>query len=139
MPRRRSVSQAARAPQPGVREGGASVAAGRQARGELVTSDGAPAFRGTEEERRFSAVLGIIAAVNVPIVIFSIKLLDNTQQLHPEVVAKQGLRDISFVYTLVSANVFLIVAAFWFMMVQLRRLLIAQSVTDLRRIFHSRS
>ena len=90
-------------------------------------------------KRNLAAALGIISAVNVPIVIFSIKLLDNTQQLHPEVVAKQGLRDISFVYTLVSANVFLIVAAFWFMMVQLRRLLIAQSVTDLRRIFHSRS
>ena len=62
VPRRRSVSQAARAPQPGVREGGASVAAGRQARGELVTSDGAPAFRGTEEERRFSSRLSDAAA-----------------------------------------------------------------------------
>lgn len=62
-------------------------------------------FRQREEERRFSAVLGIIAAVNVPIVIFSIKLLSHREQLHPEVVGNQGLSDSRYVYGYISGCV----------------------------------
>ncbi len=47
-----------------------------------------------------AAVLGIISAVNVPIVIYSIKLLPNIAQLHPQVVEKQGLKDPLFVSTM---------------------------------------
>ncbi|MCO6429433.1 MAG: cytochrome c biogenesis protein CcsA [Deltaproteobacteria bacterium] len=39
------------------------------------------------------AVLGILGAINVPIVVYSIKLLPHMVQLHPEVVERQGLKD----------------------------------------------
>ena len=72
-------------------------------------------FRQREEERRFSAVLGIIAAVNVPIVIFSIKLLSHREQLHPEVVGNQGLSDPRYVYGYISGciAVLLLSALVW--------------------------
>src|SRR5690606_1916510 len=57
------------------------------------------ASSGMHERASYSAVIGILAALNVPIVIFSIKLLDHSEQLHPEVVADQGLGDARYVYT----------------------------------------
>ncbi|HMO01569.1 MAG TPA: cytochrome c biogenesis protein [Oligoflexia bacterium] len=47
-----------------------------------------------------SAVLGIVAAMMIPIVIYSIKLFPNLIQLHPIVVEKGGLRDQRFIYAL---------------------------------------
>lgn len=44
--------------------------------------------------RSHASVLGIIGALSVPIVIYSIKLLPQTQQLHPVIVEKQGLAPI---------------------------------------------
>ena len=67
----------------------------------------------SSQRRNFAAVLGILAAVNVPIVIFSIKLLDQAQQLHPEVVAQQGLRDESFVVALVICIAAMLAASLW--------------------------
>lgn len=43
-----------------------------------------------------SAVLAIIAAVLVPIVVYSVKLLPQFAQLHPQVVAERGLKDPRF-------------------------------------------
>ncbi len=43
-----------------------------------------------------SAILGIIGAVTVPLVVYSIKLLPESMQLHPVVVENRGLRDPSF-------------------------------------------
>lgn len=51
---------------------------------------------GDAKEKTFAAILGVIAAINVPVVIFSIKLLSHREQLHPEVVGKQGLADPRF-------------------------------------------
>ena len=45
-----------------------------------------------------SAVLGIIGAVMVPIVVYSVKFLPNLPQLHPVVVENRGLKDIRFVW-----------------------------------------
>lgn len=59
-------------------------------------------FQQREEERKFASILGIIAAVNVPIVIFSIKLLTHREQLHPEVVGNQGLSDPRYVYAFIA-------------------------------------
>lgn len=42
------------------------------------------------------AVLGVVAAITVPIVIYSIQLLPQVAQLHPQVVSKRGLREESF-------------------------------------------
>lgn len=37
------------------------------------------------------AILGIIGAITVPIMVYSIKLLPNIAQVHPEIIEKQGL------------------------------------------------
>lgn len=87
-------------------------------------------------QRNFSAVLGILSALNVPIVIFSIKLLDDAQQLHPEVVGKQGLKDARFVYTLIAANLTMITVAVWFMIVRLQEVLLKREIGILRREQH---
>jgi heme exporter protein C len=46
------------------------------------------------------AIIGIIGALMVPIVIFSVKLLPQVFQLHPQVVENQGLREPLFVTTM---------------------------------------
>ena len=65
----------------------------------------------SEEKGVFMSILGILSAIQVPIVMFSIKLLDRTEQLHPEVVAKQGLRDSGYVYAMISSNIAMIIVA----------------------------
>lgn len=42
------------------------------------------------------AVFSILAAFSIPIVIFSVKLLPQTAQLHPQVLENRGLKDPSF-------------------------------------------
>lgn len=59
------------------------------------------------------SITGILCAIQVPIVIFSIKLLDRTQQLHPEVVAKQGLTDPGYSYALLFSSAALILLSIW--------------------------
>lgn len=44
-----------------------------------------------------AAAFAILAAINVPLVIWSIDLLPQSAQLHPKVVQDQGLKDPSFV------------------------------------------
>jgi heme exporter protein C len=82
-------------------------------------------------QKNFAAVLGILSAVNVPIVIFSIKLLDHTEQLHPEVVAKQGLRDASYLYTFALSNVALLMFAIWLLSVTTTNVLLRRRVESL--------
>ncbi len=50
--------------------------------------------------RQHSAVLGILGACTVPMVVFSIKLLPQFAQLHPQVVENRGLKDSSYVFTM---------------------------------------
>jgi heme exporter protein C len=88
---------------------------------------------GESKQQNFAAILGILSAVQIPIVIFSIKLLDRSQQLHPEVVAKQGLKDPRFVYALICANFAVIVTAFWFFIVKATSLLQAKKIEELER------
>ncbi len=73
---------------------------------------------GSPGEKNFSSVLGIIAALNVPIVVFSIKLLSHTEQLHPEVVAKQGLGDERFVYALLISIAAVTLFANWLLVIE---------------------
>lgn len=47
-----------------------------------------------ERQGVFCAVIGILSAVNVPIVVFSIRILAESEQLHPQVVARGGLREL---------------------------------------------
>jgi heme exporter protein C len=55
-----------------------------------------------------SSILGIVCAVQVPVVVFSIKLLDRTQQLHPEVVAMGGLTDPSYTHAMIFSSIALL-------------------------------
>src|SRR5690606_23082154 len=60
-----------------------------------------------------SAVLGILGALTVPVVVYSVKLLPQFSQLHPQVVAQQGLRDPSFYDALAVSSVALILLQFY--------------------------
>lgn len=53
-------------------------------------------FAGREQAPTFCAVLGILGAIMVPVVVFSVKLLSPMGQLHPVVVEHGGLRDATF-------------------------------------------
>ena len=50
-----------------------------------------------------SAVVGILAAINIPIVIFSIRVLAAADQLHPQVIARSGLADPRYSQGLLAA------------------------------------
>lgn len=93
----------------------------------------------TNDERQgnFSAVLGILCAVNVPIVIFSVKFLDHTQQLHPQVVVNRGLEDIRLIYTLIISNVAVILLAMWLLMLKVKNLLLRRELLQLERALSS--
>jgi len=88
-----------------------------------------------EDERlgAFSAVLGIIAAVNVPIVIFSIRLLAPQEQLHPEVVAQQGLKDPRFVWALLTANLGIFMMSIMLLLQRLRLAVLESRLVEIER------
>ena len=65
-------------------------------------------LRNEEKLPNFSAIMGILIGIQIPIVIFSVRLLTPQEQLHPEVVANQGLRDARYVMALISSNLSLI-------------------------------
>jgi heme exporter protein C len=50
-----------------------------------------------------SAIVGILAAINIPIVIFSIRVLAAAEQLHPQVIARSGLSDPRYSQGLLAA------------------------------------
>lgn len=83
--------------------------------------------------RSYAAVLGIVVSVNVPIVMFSIKLLSHTEQLHPEVVANQGLGDSRFVIALILGIVAVIVFSFWLFLVKLVSIMLHEDLITARR------
>lgn len=56
-----------------------------------------------------SAVLGVVGAITVPLVVYSINLLPHIAQLHPQVIATGGLKDPSYRYTLRVAMLALVV------------------------------
>ncbi len=53
-------------------------------------------FGDQERTPAHCAVLGVVAAITVPIVVYSIQLLPQFAQLHPQVVGRRGLREDSF-------------------------------------------
>lgn len=62
------------------------------------------------------AILGVIGALMVPVVIYSVHLLPEVPKLHPVVVENQGLREPSFRHTLLMASIALImfsIALIW--------------------------
>lgn len=91
--------------------------------------------RVTDSEVRranFQAILSIFAAVNVPIVIYSIKLLSHAEQLHPQVIAQQGIRDWRFGATLGFTVVAVHLLALWLWWLKLSTLVLAKRVQGVR-------
>lgn len=82
------------------------------------------------QKRSFAALVGILAALHVPIVVYSVKLLTATEQLHPQVVANQGLKDPSYVYTLVLAILATCILSVWMMGVRLQNLVLQHSLVN---------
>lgn len=63
-----------------------------------------------------AAAFAILAAINVPLVIWSIDLLPQSAQLHPKVVQEQGLKDPTFVTGMflgMSAMIMLQILMIW--------------------------
>lgn len=83
---------------------------------------------GHPRERTLAAITGIIATVNVPIVIFSVKLLTEREQLHPQVIANQGLADPSYKTALSVAMIALCVISLWLFVVALVNRLLAHQL-----------
>lgn len=70
-----------------------------------------------ENRPKFASILAILSAVMVPVVIYSIELLPNTVQIHPEVVGDGGLRDPRFGQAFgvsILANSMLSIMLVWF-------------------------
>jgi len=76
------------------------------------------------QQKNFSAVLGIISAVNVPIVVFSVKLLEKSEQLHPQVLESRGLMDFRYVLGLIISCVAINLLALMLLKLKLGNLLL---------------
>lgn len=88
---------------------------------------------GHSKQRNFLAVLGIISACFVPIVVFSVRMMNQTEQLHPQVIGRQGLTDPSYRITLLLSTLSLIVCAAWFLLTALANRLIEAKTDDCER------
>jgi heme exporter protein C len=66
------------------------------------------AFGDPKKIAAHSAVLGILGAITVPLVVFSIQLLPQMAQLHPRVVENRGLKEASFEYALLISTLSLV-------------------------------
>lgn len=75
-------------------------------------------FGDPERTPAHCAVLGIVATITVPIVVYSIQLLPQVAQLHPQVVGNRGLREETFRYAWGVTTCALI--AFQFLLVYVR-------------------
>lgn len=62
-------------------------------------------FSDSENTSSHSAILGIVGSITVPIMVYSIKLLPQAAQLHPQVVENQGLKDPSFIIAFVLSSI----------------------------------
>ena len=71
-------------------------------------------FAPEEKKAIFGAGIGFVSAVMVPVVIYSIKLLPHTIQIHPEVVGEGGLRDPKFTEAFVGSIITLSVTCLMF-------------------------
>jgi heme exporter protein C len=65
-------------------------------------------FGDTEKIRSHSAVLGILGALTVPVVVYSIELLPQFQRVHPRIIDQGGLKSPLFYQGLMYASLALI-------------------------------
>jgi heme exporter protein C len=81
----------------------------------LVRSFGEVRFRASS-----GAILSILGSATVPLVWLSIRLMPQSEQLHPQVVEHQGLRDYRFVVTFLVAQLALVLLMSWLCFVRAR-------------------
>ena len=76
------------------------------------------------------AVLGILSAITVPLVVFSIALLPQFAQLHPQVIGNRGLREHSFVMAMIVSMVALILLQFQLIWLRYRVAVIERGLNE---------
>lgn len=84
-----------------------------------------------EREQQWSAILGILTTAQIPLVILSIQFLSGTEQLHPRVIENQGLRDVRFVWGMLSSNLAFVSLAFWLLCLKLGGAALKREVENL--------
>ncbi len=89
--------------------------------------------QGEQREARLAAVLGVVSAVVVPIVIFSVRFMQQVGTLHPQVVGKQGLKDPAFVWALLAGIAALCMVSFWLFIARTVNLLLQRQLLSLQR------
>lgn len=67
-----------------------------------------------------AAVLGVVSAVTVPLMVYSIDLLPHSAQLHPKVISEGGLKDSSYYTALFLAMAALCFLQFWLVWLRTR-------------------
>ncbi len=87
--------------------------------------------KGEVSERGGAAVIGIVASLMVPIVIFSVRMLDQSQQLHPQVAANQGFTDPRYLQALLVASLSLICFSLWLCKLRLVQILMDERIEDI--------
>ena len=87
-------------------------------------------MKGHSMEGKSASVLGILGAVQVPIVMFSVKLIDHTEQLHPQNVSSQGLADDTYVLALVMSIIGMCLLSIWLFIVRFSIGLIEEILTE---------
>ena len=75
-------------------------------------------FGDKDKVENHCAAFGILAAVNIPLVMFSVKILPKAAQLHPEVIQDRGLREPSFVKAMLISMLALILLQFFMVWVR---------------------
>lgn len=77
----------------------------------------------TDDHQRgasFAAVVGAAAGANVPLVVYSVKLMNKAAQLHPQVIGGGGLGDPRFVYALIAGATAVMLIALWLFALELQ-------------------
>jgi heme exporter protein C len=88
-------------------------------------------FKSDQQRNTVSAVVGILSSIQVPIVIYSIKLLDRTEQLHPEVVGNMGLRDSRYTIALLLSTLSFLLLTVVLIRLRYRYLKLSIALTNL--------
>lgn len=89
-----------------------------------------------EKQAVYAAVLGVLSAINVPIVVFSIKLLDHAEQLHPQVVGRQGLTLAGYQQGLLLGILAMLALSVLLLIIRLRSLTLEEKVRELEHQLH---
>ena len=88
---------------------------------------------GHSRQKNFLSVIGIVAACFVPVVIYSVRMMSQNEQLHPQVVGRQGLTDPSYKVAVAVSALALILTACWLVVSSLSSRLLEAKLQSRRR------